>query len=238
VKLSILNLLRLLNLRYFSKPIADRPIYRAICRHRVQKIVELGIGDGRRALRMIQAAQLASKRDCPNFRGQHCAAKAGENGTVPLTASRSPAVQYVGMDLFEGRRDCPDFRGQHCATKAGENGTVPLTASEGQEGLSLKAAHQLLRSADATVRLVPGNPADGLIRMANTLGKIDLLIVPAELDSPAFARMWFFVPRMLHKHSLVYVEGLSADGQRELREKHRDEIDRLAAAGSRPAYAA
>jgi hypothetical protein len=178
--LSIISQLRSLYLCYFSKPIADRPIYRAIRRHRARKIVELGIRDGRRALRMIEIARRASA---------HC------------------DVHYVGMDLFEGRpaSDTP--------------------------GISLKTAHQLLRNAGAKVQLVPGDPSGGLVRLANSLGKIDLLIVPAELDSPFFARMWSFVPRMLDQRSLVFVEWTGDDTETTMSIKSRSEIDRLAALG-------
>jgi hypothetical protein len=180
VTLSIISQLRLFYFRYLSKPVADRPIYRAIGRQKVRKIVELGIGDASRALRMMEVAR---------------------------QASAASDVHYVGMDLFEGR-----------------------TEANGQ-GLSLKAAHQLLRGAGARVQLVPGNPSDGLMRLANSLGKVDLLIVPAELESPAAARMWFFVPRMLHERSMVFIEGQSAEGERLLRLKPRHEIDQFAAAG-------
>jgi hypothetical protein len=180
VTLSIISRLRLFYLCHFSKPVADRPVYQAIRRQGPQKIVELGVGDGSRAMRMIEVAQ----RRC----------------------QPSP-IHYVGMDLFEGR--------------PASNGSV----------ISLKTAHQLLRSTGARVQLVPGNPPDTLIRLANSLGKVDLLIVPAELDSPAFSRVWFFVPRMLHARSLVFVEGPSVDGQRSLRPKSRHEIDSLAAVG-------
>jgi hypothetical protein len=180
VTLPIFSQLRSLYLRYFSKPASDRPIYRAIRRHRMQKIVELGVGDGRRAMRMIEIARRAS----PQL-----------------------DVHYVGMDLFEGR-----------------------TESSGL-GMSLKAAHQLLRGTGVRVQLVPGNPSDGLVRLANSLGKVDLLILPAELDSPEFARLWFFVPRMLHDDSVVFIDGPSDDGRRSLVTKPRHEIDRLATAG-------
>jgi hypothetical protein len=178
VTLPIFSYLRQLYLRYFSKPIADRPIYRAIQRHHVLKIVELGIGDCHRALRMIEVARAAAP---------------GEE------------IQYFGLDLFEGR------------------------AEKDGPGLSLKEAHQLLRGTGVRVQLAPGNPADGLIRMANGLGNVDLMIVPAELDSESFARFWFFMPRMLHEKSLVYIDGPADDGQRLLRIKSREEIDRLAA---------
>lgn len=116
-------------------------------------------------------------------------------------------IHYVGMDLFEGR-----------------------PAASGPS-LSLKVAHQLLRSTGVRVQLVPGNPADSLIRLANSLGKVDVLLVPAELDSPESARVWFFVPRMLHEHSLVFVERVRADGQTTFVIKPRHEIEKLASAG-------
>jgi hypothetical protein len=144
------------------------------------RIVELNIGDGRRAMRMIELAKQVS---C----GQE--------------------VCYVGIDLFEGRAE-----------------------ADGR-GLSLKAAHQLLRGAGGRVRLVPGPPAEALVRVANSLGKIDLLVVPAELDSDAFGRMWHFVPRMLHERSVVFVERRADDGRTTARIKPSEEIDALAALG-------
>lgn len=68
--------LRAFYLSYLSTPVSDRPIYRAICRHRVRKILELGIGNGQRAARMIELAGL--------FR--------------PL-----PQIEFSGLDLFESR---------------------------------------------------------------------------------------------------------------------------------------
>ncbi len=121
--------------------------------------------------------------------------------------STSSDVHYVGMDPFEGRSE-----------------------SDGQP-IHLKDVHQRLRATGARVQLVPGNPADSLIRLANSLGKIDLLIVPEALESPANARMWFFVPRMLHDNSQVYVERCNSEGQRTFCRKARSEIDDLASLG-------
>ena len=179
--MSIFRRLRLLHLCYLSRPSADRRLYRAIRRHRPRKIVELGVGDARRALRMIEIAQ------------QSC---------LPQD------IHYVGMDLFEGRD------------------------GSGGRSISLKAAHQLLRATGVRVQLVPGNPPDALIRLANSLGKVDLLIVPAELQSAEHARTWFFVPRFLHERSLVFVEGVRSDGRKTLQVKPRAEIDQIATAAT------
>ena len=68
--------LRAFYLSYLSRPTRDRAIYREICRRRVQRILELGIGNGQRAMRMITLAGLFHRpRD----------------------------VQYSGLDLFESR---------------------------------------------------------------------------------------------------------------------------------------
>jgi len=128
---------------------------------------------------------------------------------VAKLASPGQEIHYVGVDQFEGRSE-----------------------SDGP-GLTLKDAHQLLRRDGVRVQLVPGNPADALIRVANSLGKIDLLIVRAEFDSASFARAWFFVPRMLHERSLVFVEGTLENGQALLETKPRYEIDILASMGVR-----
>jgi hypothetical protein len=178
--LSILHKLRLLCLCYFSKPVENRPIYRAVTRNPIRKIVELGVSDARRALRMIE---ISSRRLPPS------------------------EIHYVGMDPFEGRAE-----------------------AEGKT-TSLKTVHQQLRMTGARVQLVPGNPAESLIRLANSLGKVDLLIVPGELDSPSNARMWFFVPRMLHDRTRVFVQQVLPDGRTVCRLKSRGEIEELASLG-------
>jgi hypothetical protein len=68
--------LKYLYLAYFSAPKADRQLYRALSRGKIRKIVEMGMAEGRRSLRLIEVAQRFS---------------AGE------------PIQFTGIDLFEGR---------------------------------------------------------------------------------------------------------------------------------------
>lgn len=175
--MSILSRFQSLYLRYFSKPRGERLVFQLIERHSIRRIVELGIGRGERARRMIAFARQVSP-------GQE--------------------IFYVGMDRFEAREEADG------------------------PGLSLKEAHQRLRGTGAKIQLVPGNLSDGLIRNANSLGKVDLLILPAGLDSPGLERLWFFVPRILHEQSVVLVERRLQDGCLELRLKPREEIKELA----------
>jgi hypothetical protein len=184
VTLSILSKFRLFSACHLSKPTRNRPIYQTICRRGVRKIVEIGIGNGQRAVKMIEVAKLASPGHC---------------------------ISYVGVDPFEAR-----------------------SKTDGP-GLTLKEAHQLLQGEGGLIQLVPGNPSDAMPRIANSLGKVDLLIVPGDFDSPTWARAWFFVPRILHERSVVFVEQPGEDGAPRLAIKPREEIESLASAGRRRA---
>ena len=72
--MSAANGLRALWLPYFSQPASDRIVYRAIRRRKVRKIVEIGIGDAQRAMRMISLAQRYQPTE---------------------------AIRYIGIDPFE-----------------------------------------------------------------------------------------------------------------------------------------
>ncbi len=89
-------------------------------------------------------------------------------------------VRYTGIDEFEMRDD-------------------PAS------GLDLRVAYQTLKPSDARIRLVPGDPFTALARHANTLLDTDLLVVRADQDPASMARAWFYVPRMLHDNSVVFV---------------------------------
>lgn len=73
---SVLKRLRYWQLAHFSKPVADHPLYQAIRQRQVRSILEIGLGSGQRAVRMIE---LASQAVAPN------------------------QLSYVGIDLFEMR---------------------------------------------------------------------------------------------------------------------------------------
>lgn len=174
-----------LYLSYFSKPASDRAIYRTIARRKVRRIVEIGIGTGQRALRMID---LASR------------------------FGRGELIRYAAIDLFESR------------------------SPEASHGLSLKEAHRLLQTSAAKVQLIPGDPASALARWANSLQDVDLVVIAADHDERTLAGAWFYLPRMLHAGSTVYLESRAPDSPgMALRVAGRSEIDQRAAASRRRA---
>src|SRR5258708_7619970 len=79
---SLVRLSRLAYLTYFSQPASDRIIYRLIRKHRVRRILELGIGTGRRTIRMLEAV---------------------DRGTAIGSSCSTGQVSYTGIDLFEMR---------------------------------------------------------------------------------------------------------------------------------------
>jgi hypothetical protein len=97
------------------------------------------------------------------------------------------SVRYAAIDLFEAR------------------------PPESTPGLSLKETHRLLKSTQAQVQLIPGDPASALARSANSLQNMDLVIISADHDEQSLAGAWFYLPRMLHANSAVYLESKLAD---------------------------
>jgi len=136
-----------------SKPAAERPLHRMVRREAPRRILELGLGTLRRTERM-----LSLRRAC-----------GGE------------AVQYVGLDRFEGRL-------------AGD-----------PPGVTLKEAHRRLTHL-GRVQLVPGNVDASLARLCNHLGTFDLVLVAAENDPRHLERSWFFIQRLTTARTTVLVE--------------------------------
>src|SRR3972149_3651854 len=78
VKLHRTSHWKMFYLSYLSNPSSDRLIYRTIFHKRPRRILELGIAEGRRALRMIDAAAHFNQRS---------------------------DIKYIGMDRFEDRTE-------------------------------------------------------------------------------------------------------------------------------------
>jgi len=110
---------------------------------------------------------------------------------LEVAAHRTPAAQvhYTGVDLFETR-----------------------SPADGPP-LSLKTAHQTLARFGARVRLGPGDPFSVLSRMANHLPPSDLVVISSGWDRASLDRAWFFLPRLLHAGSQVFVQERPAPGQ-------------------------
>lgn len=113
--MAIISRLKLFYFSYLSNPPTDRVIYRTIHRQRVRRIVELGIGCGQRAKRMIEVASL----------------------TTPPRE-----ILFTGMDLFEDR---PDANGPRVPLRAayrmlrGTGARVRLVPGHPLEGLARTA---------------------------------------------------------------------------------------------------
>ena len=74
--MATISFLKACYLSYFSRPACERILYKIIQKHNVKRILELGLGDGQRAVRMIEMAQKQS----PECR-----------------------INYAATDLFESR---------------------------------------------------------------------------------------------------------------------------------------
>ena len=125
---------------------------------------------------------------------------------VWLASRGHPAaeIHYTAIDRFEDR---PADRGP---------------------GVSLREAHRLLKPTGARIQLTPGNADDGLARVANSLGQVDLLLFAAGTTAAELAGAWFYVPRLLHDRTLVFLERASADGGLSIQLLDREAIRRLA----------
>ena len=123
-------------------------------------------------------------------------------------AAREP-VRYTGIDLFEAR-----------------NRTQP--------GLPLKQAFHDVRRPGVQIRLVPGDPYEALVRVANGLAGTDLLIISHDQDRQSLERAWTYLPRMLHTGSLIYQEdGEARTGKTSYRRLTLLDVQRNAAIASR-----
>jgi hypothetical protein len=125
--------------------------------------------------------------------------------------SSAESVRYTAIDLFEGRGK-----------------SMPA-------GMSLKETHRLLAPHGVKVQLIPGEPAQALTRAANSLAETDVVLISALSDETSLGPGWFYVPRMLHAASQVYLETRSAGQGTTLRQMPLAEIEVLAQSARRRA---
>lgn len=112
----------------------------------------------------------------------------GELLRISRWGARNEPVFYTAIDCFDARR-------------------------EGVPPLPLKHAYRLLRGTGAKVRLVPGAPAPAVATAANAHPNTDLLLIGSGVEDRELERAWFYVPRMLHKNSVILRECRDAQGQ-------------------------
>ncbi len=166
-------------LKWFSKPLSDRPLYKSVCQHRPRKLMLLGLGDGQRVIRLISLTQKFHLAD---------------------------QVEFVGIDRFDSRPvDVPHF--------------------------TLKQAHQLLRTTSARIKLIPGDPREALVRAANSLQGIELVLISSDQDAESLSQAWFYLPRTLTTNALILREEITGAGPI-LKQIPRLELERLASRAS------
>lgn len=165
-------------LTWCSQPAGDRPLLRLVRHEPPKRILELGLGTLKRTERMLSLVK----------------------------ASEGDAVQYVGLDRFEGRLP----------------GDSP--------GVTLKEAHRRLTQL-GRVQLVPGNVDASLARLCNHLGTFDLVLVAADNDERHLERSWFFIQRLTTPRTTVLVETPVAgrSGQTLWKRIDKSRVDELAA---------
>jgi hypothetical protein len=130
---------------------------------------------------------------------------------VGLAARWTPgeAVRYAAIDLFEAR--------------------------SGGEKLTLKDAHRQFKAAGAVAQLIPGEPARALAAAANSLGKVDVVIIGAEQSEAALEGAWFYLPRILQAGSVVLRETRNEAGATVFQPLDAGEIQAKASTGRRRA---
>ncbi len=160
--MSLFSRLRAVWSSCFDKPALERSVEQAIKRQHPRRILEIGLGDGRRARGVLALAQ--------RYHARH-------------------EVHFIGIDLFEDRH-------------------------AGEAPFPLKEAYRNLRSTGARVRLVPGDAHGALVRAANTLTGLDLVLISAQASKLSLAPAWFYLPRTLAKNAIVlWADGTLPDGE-------------------------
>ena len=144
-------------LAYLSQPASDRQIYRAIRRHRVRSIVELGVGSGRRTQRMLRLAQAVSPGETIRYAGiDMFEARPADQPQIKLRVAYMefkrlvPCVQLVPGDPYAALA-----RTANCAHRDGPAG------DRGGSGAGGPGARLVAGSEDAPCRVVGLPPRAG-----------------------------------------------------------------------------
>jgi len=78
----------------------------------------------------------------------------------------------------------------------------------------LKEAYRQFRATGARVRLAPGDPYGALVRAANSISGIDLVLISEEVNRASLDAAWFYLPRTLSKDAVVlWADGTLAEGE-------------------------
>lgn len=143
-------------------------------------------------------AQLAEDRCCYRLIQKHkfCSIlEIGlEDGTrsqrmiqVALRAAGIRPVHFFGIDLFEANTN-PDY-----------------------EALTLKEAHTRFSALGARVKLVPGDAYSALVRVANQLKDVELVVIGCEQNPEMLQKCWHYLPRVLAPNAIVLLQGDEAE---------------------------
>jgi hypothetical protein len=136
--------LKYLQLACFSKPTADRVLYRSIARHRPESIVELGLGLAERSASMIQLSQ--------RYRP-------------------ASEIKYTGLDLFEDRDQCAPGITLKRAHRILGKMTSRVQLFPGDPRQSLARRGNLLLNTDLIVVDLQGSP-EILVHLWTPLAKL------------------------------------------------------------------
>ena len=120
-------------------------------------------------------------------------------------------IHYTGIDLFESR-----------------------TAADGP-GISLREAHCLLKPTGARIQLAPGNAGEALARIANSVSRVDILLISGTISAEQLSQCWFYLPRMIHTGTQVFQEFLTAGSSSVTRLLEAKEVEQLMGQGERRA---
>lgn len=88
-------------------------------------------------------------------------------------------LQYTGIDLFDAR----------------PAGLPPIL---------LKETHRILANRGYAIRLVPGDAASALARVANQVVGTQFLVFSTTVEADSLARAWSYVPRMLDANCQIW----------------------------------